>query len=173
MKSLGQCAIVMVGVLLLGGCAPKAPAVDPVADEAALRAGTATWVASYTAGDADGILALYAEDAVVAPPFVPACRGKAALREFLVKDMAASKAGGVTLNTSGPSDASVHGDLGWHAGPYTVTIADGSVVATGNYLEVWQRTNGKWLIVRDTWNPDTAPAPAAEPAPAPATTPAG
>jgi hypothetical protein len=36
----------------------------------------------------------------------------------------------------------------------------GAVVETGKFLSVSRKKNGKWLYLRDTWNADTAPAPA-------------
>jgi ketosteroid isomerase-like protein len=37
--------------------------------------------------------------------------------------------------------------------------AAGKTVETGSYIEVWRRTNGQWLMVRDIWNDDAPPAP--------------
>jgi len=34
-------------------------------------------------------------------------------------------------------------------------------VDAGKYLTVFQRRDEKWMIIRDTWNSDTAPAAAA------------
>lgn len=130
--------------------------------ESALRAGTVAWMEAYNAGDVDKIVAMYADDAVVMPPDAPAATSTAALRAFLAKDIAATKAAGLRLR-DGSSDVGTSGDLGWHAGTFAVVDAAGKTVGTGKYLEVWQQRNGKWMIVRDIWNND---APAATPAPA-------
>jgi hypothetical protein len=42
----------------------------------------------------------------------------------------------------------------------------GAVVETGKFLSVSRKKDGKWLYIRDTWNSDAPPAPAAAPAPA-------
>ena len=58
------------------------------------------------------------------------------------------------------------GELGHHSGSYVVKDATGAVVDSGNYLAVMQRqADGRWLMIRDTWNsdrPPPAPAAAAE-----------
>ena len=164
-------AIVVTGLLALAACKPSAPpAVDTSADEATLKAGTTTWLEAYNAGDADRIVALYAEDAVMMPPGAPAASGHAAMKAFLTTDMANAKAAGVTL-VDGDSSAGVSGDLGWHSGSYTVKNAAGETVDSGSYAETWRKTaDGKWLIIRDIWNSDRPPAAPAAPAEAAAPT---
>jgi len=132
------------------------PEAAASADEAVIRAGTDTWNAAYNAGDADRIVALYADDAVVMPPNVAALTGHEALRQFLTKDMAAAKAAGLTAK-DGTSAVGMSGDLAWHAGTSSVVDASGKTVETGNYVEVWRRVDGKWLMVRDIWNDDAPP----------------
>ena len=146
---------------LLAGCTPSiAPApsgASLAADEATIRGGTDAWNAAYNAGDVDGILALYSDDAVVMPPNVPLVTGLASLREYLTKDIAASKSAGIVAK-DGISEVAISGDLAWHAGTSSFVDAAGKVVETGKYVEVWRRTNGRWLMVRDIWNDDPPPA---------------
>jgi hypothetical protein len=40
-------------------------------------------------------------------------------------------------------------------------------VDAGKYITVFQRKDGKWVIIRDTWNSDGAPAAPAAPTAAP------
>jgi len=56
------------------------------------------------------------------------------------------------------------GSAGGPGGDVSVTIASGATVATAKYIGVFNKIDGKWLLVRDTWNMDAPPAPAAEPA---------
>ena len=165
MFKLKQAALIAAGLAALAGCTQTAKPPDTTADEAAIRAFTATWVEAYNAGDADKIVAGYAEDAILMPPDAPAAASHDAMKQFLVTDMAASKAAGVSFALD-KDEVGVTGDLAWHSGTYHVNGPAGSSVGTGKYLEVWHRANGKWLIIRDIWNND-APA-AAPPAPAPA-----
>jgi len=143
-----------LGAFLMSGCASQAPApVDTTADETALKEITVTWFKAYNAGDADTAAGLYAEDAVLMPPHAPVARGRAAIRAFIGKDSADSKAAGVTL-VNGVETVGVIGDWGWNSGSYTVQDASGTSVDSGSYLSVSHKVNGQWLYVRDTYNSD-------------------
>jgi uncharacterized protein (TIGR02246 family) len=159
--------VVAASLLALVGCAKSAgaPAADAAADEAAIRAMAPAWFKAYNAGDADALTALYADDAVLNPPGAPAARGHTAIHDFLAKDIAASKDGGFTLNNGATPEAGLSGDLGWDWNTFSVTDKSGKTVDTGKYVTVYHRAAGKWLIIRDTYNSDTPPAPAAAPAP--------
>ena len=152
-----------VGLAVLAGCARNAPpAPDTAVEEAALRANTVAWVEAYNAGDADKIVAMYADDGALMPPEAPTAVGHDAMRQYLVADIAASKAAGMSFALD--QDASgVSGDLGWHTGAFHVANSSGATVVTGKYAEIWRKLNGKWLMIRDIWNND-APAAAAAPA---------
>ena len=131
------------------------PATDTrVADEAAIRDINRAWSKTYNAGDANGLVALHAEDAVVSAPGAPAARGHAAIRELFIKDIAASAKAGVTLNIGAASDVGVSSDLGWEWGTFTATDKSGATVDAGKYVTVFGRKAGKWLIIRDIWNSD-------------------
>ncbi len=166
-KFLKTAAIVATGFLALAGCA-KPVDVAAVTDE--VKRGVRDWGAAYNAGDADAIAAKYAEDAVVMAPGAPASVGREAFRAFIATDIANAKAAGVTLNLSDGDTVGVSGEIAWHSGGYTVQDAGGATVDSGNYMEVLQNFDGKWLIIRDIWNSDRPPAPppAAEEAAAPA-----
>jgi len=164
---LKSAAAIAVGLFALAGCQK---AVDTAAVSDAMKKGVRDWVAAYSAGDADTIAAMYAENAVVMAPGAPASVGREAIREFIAKDSAGAKAAGITLVISDGDEVGVIGDLAWHSGAYTVNDATGAVIDSGNYMEVQQNIDGKWMIIRDIWNSDRppAPAPAAESAMEPA-----
>lgn len=159
-----------VGVVaLVGSMAGLAHAASPAStDEAAIRTQSTDWVKAYNGGDAKAVAALYAEDALLLPPGAPGVRGRAAILEFFIKDIAGSKAAGVVFSIAPNADVGVSGNMGWESGTYKVTVK-GAVVETGKYLSVSRKKDGKWLYIRDTWNADAPPAPAAPPQ-APATT---
>ncbi|MCY7354295.1 MAG: DUF4440 domain-containing protein [Lysobacter sp.] len=127
--------------------------------ESALRAGTVAWMEAYNAGDVERIVAMYSDDAIVMPPDAPPATGVTALRTFLTGNIAGMKAAGLRLR-DGSSDVGTSGDLGWHAGTFAVVDAAGKTVGAGKYMEIWQRRNGKWVIIRDIWNNDAPAAPA-------------
>jgi uncharacterized protein (TIGR02246 family) len=163
-------ALVAAGALALAGCAQKAPApADTAADEAAVRAINPTWFKAYNAGDADAVAALYADDAVLSIPGAPPARGRAAIREAFVKDIAAAANSG-TYGQGPKSDVAISGDLAYEWNTFTVTDKGGATVDTGKYLTVYARKDGKWAIVRDMWNSDAAPASAAAATTAPEST---
>ncbi|MGK2963631.1 MAG: YybH family protein [Gemmatimonadaceae bacterium] len=159
----------LAAAVFIAACTTAAP--DTAADEAALRTAAPLWWDRYNAGDADGVAALYAEDAILMAPDVPAAVGRPAIREYLVGDIAASKSGGFTLAGGEVNGAGAAGDQGWVSGSSSATDASGATVYRGNYISLYQRVNGEWLIIRDIWNSDTPPAaaPVADTA-APATT---
>jgi uncharacterized protein (TIGR02246 family) len=150
-----------ITLLLACGAQSAPPAADAAADEAALRAADSTWFAAYTAGDVDGVAALYADDAVISAPGSPPARGSADIREALAKDIGASSKGGFTLVPSPSAEVGVSGDLGYIWNTFKVTDKSGATVDAGKYLTLAARKDGKWRIIRDIWNSDTPPTPAA------------
>ena len=130
------------------------------ADEAAIRAQSTNWAKAYNGGDAKAVTALYAEDAIVLPPGAPGARGREAILAFFTKDIAGSQAAGAVFVLSPKTDVGVSGNLGWESGTFTATVK-GAVVESGKFLSVSRKKGGKWLYVRDTWNADAPPAPAA------------
>ena len=132
----------------------------PTADEAAIRAQTARWAKAYNGGDVAGVVAQYADDAILLPPGAPAATGRPAILAFFTKDIASSKAAGVVFNVNPKTDVGVSGNMGWESGTYTATIK-GAVVESGKFLSVSRKKDGKWLYIRDTWNADAPPAPSA------------
>ncbi len=158
-KSLSWLAAGLVALLGFANAAPPAAG----ADEAAIRAQTLSWAKAYNGGDAKGVAAQYADDALLLPPGAPGVRGRAAILDFFTKDIAGSKAAGVVFNINPKTEVGVSGNMGWESGTYTAAIK-GAVVETGKFLSVSRKKNGKWQYIRDTWNADAPPAPAAAPA---------
>lgn len=154
-------AILIAGLLACAGSASAAGS-----DEAAIRAQTTDFMKAYNGGDAKAVTALYADDALILPPGSPGVKGRAAILAFFTKDIADTKAAGATLVVDGKTDVGVAGNTGWESGTFKVVVK-GATVDTGKFLSVSHKKNGKWLYYRDTWNMDSAPAPAAAPAPAP------
>src|SRR6187399_2275477 len=78
MRTMRHLALVIGTAFALSACAPAAPPpVDTAADESALKAVTAAWLAAYNAGDVEKIVAMYTEDAVLMPPHAPVATGRA------------------------------------------------------------------------------------------------
>jgi uncharacterized protein (TIGR02246 family) len=166
MTNLRNLMVLATSLVALAACTNNAPpaanaAANAAADAKAVKAVNIAWYKAFSSGDGAAVAALYAEDAVLDAPGVPAARGRAAISDYFVKELAANAAAGVT-STDGPtSDVGVSGDLGWQSGTYAISDKSGAVVEAGKYLTVLQRKDGKWMIIRDTWNADGASAAAA------------
>ena len=147
--------IFLVGMIAATACTQKT--ADTISDDATLRSGTETWAKAFNAGDADGIVALYTDDAVVMPPGAAVLRGKTALKAYFVKSIAESQSAGGVRFESGSSETDFSGELAWHSGVFSVRSKSGALLQTGKYVEIWHRKNGKWQILRDIWNNDAPP----------------
>jgi uncharacterized protein (TIGR02246 family) len=165
--NLRKLVVLAASLAALVACA-KTAAPDTAADETAARAVNIAWYKAYNAGDGAAVAALYAEDAVLNAPGAPAARGKASISEYYVKGVAASAAAGLALVDGPTSDFGVSGDLAWQSGTFKITDKSGAAMDAGKYITVFQRKDGKWMIIRDTWNADGAPAAPAAPTAAPA-----
>jgi uncharacterized protein (TIGR02246 family) len=157
MINLRKLVVLAASLAALVACA-KTAAPDTAADETAARAVNIAWYKAYNAGDGATVAALYSEDAVLNAPGTPAARGKASISEYFVKGAAATVAAGLALVDGPTSDVGVSGDLAWQSGTFKITDKSGAAVDAGKYLTVFQRKDGNWIIIRDTWNSDAAPA---------------
>jgi ketosteroid isomerase-like protein len=168
MTRFGRVAGLVVVAGALVACAKPAaqPVVDVAADEAAIRAINPAWFAAHAKGDADAVAALYAEDAVVAAPGLPLGRGRAAIREMIAADIAASVAAGISFRGGASPEFGLSGDLGWESNTLMILDKSGATLDTGKYLTVYARRDGRWMIVRDMWNSDSPTAPPPTEAPA-------
>lgn len=142
-------------------CAPTEqpqPAQDSAADEEALRAMMARDAASFTAGDLDAVMDLYAADVVWMPPNAPAITGKQALRDSF---QGFFEQGSRELKAN-VQDVHVSGDLAYIRASYeqSVTPKDGgeTVSEVGKWVLICQReAGGGWKIVSEIWNVDSPP----------------
>ena len=161
-------ALAAAGIIALAGCGPKA--TDSAAVEKQAKADVRVFIPAFNTGDVETLVAMYAPDAEVMAPGNPRAVGHEAIRAVLAKESAAMQAAGVTLELNDDDKAAASGDLGYHSGSFVVKDSGGNVIDSGNYLAVLQRqADGKWLLLRDTWNSDRPPpAPAAEAAAEPA-----
>ena len=141
MRRMAAC----IAFLALAGCA-QSPAPEPFPQDALDQ-----WIARYTANDAEGVAALYAEDAQLLPPDAPIVNGRAAIREFIART---NPPGGPKLEFA-TVEALVFGAWAHRQGSFRVIGPDGSTAGTGKVMELWKKTGGKWQIYRDMWSWDT------------------
>jgi ketosteroid isomerase-like protein len=164
-------SIRVVGLFLAAGLAACAQAPAPATDNAAahkakLETDALAWFDHYAKADGDAMANLYAEDALLMPPGAPAVTGRAGIKTFLSQDSANTKAAGLSLQNVSVTGSGINGDLGWISGRYAVLDKSGATVDSGSYLSVHRREAGSWPYIRDIWNSDRPPAPAAPPEPA-------
>jgi uncharacterized protein (TIGR02246 family) len=153
MSSFAKPILLVVGLFAVAACSKSVP--NTSADQSAIQNVQTAWYKAFNAGDGAGVAALYADDAVLMAPNVPAARGIATIRDFYSKAAPESQAAGHTAVPGTNSDIGISGDLAWQGYTYTVTDKSGATVESGNSLTVFQRKNGgKWMIIRDTWNSD-------------------
>jgi ketosteroid isomerase-like protein len=165
MRAMTKAVKLLCIVVPLASFSVASPAADPAAEVAALHAVDQTWAKAYNSGDVDTVASLYDEHALLLPPGAPGVNGRAAIRAFFTKDMAASAKDGIAFMLGSKPDGGVSGNMGWVSGTYVVKDKSGRVLDTGKYLSVSMKKGGKWLYLRDTWNSDGPPAPAEAAAP--------
>jgi len=118
----------------------------------AIDAISAKWQAAYDAGDGAAIAALYSKDAVLHPPNSAPVHGAEAIEVFW---SAAASTGGTTELTT--EEVYSMGDTAVEIGMYTGTNADGSHADHGHFTVIYQKMDGKWMMLRDMWNSDMSP----------------
>ena len=139
----------ILGIILLTACATSMSQAD-------IQKNADIFAAAASHGNVDGMLALYADDAILMPPGAPAMRGKDAIRQFWTgfTSLGAIDAKLVT------DDVMQSGNLAAETGHFELTITPKSgapIKDSGKYLVVWRNSGGEWRIVRDIFNSSVAP----------------
>jgi len=139
-------------VILFSACAPRA---DAPADVQAIKEATAGWDKAWTAGDADALASLYADNAIAMAPNLPARAGKDALRASSKNYFALFK----DENRSVVEDVRVSGNLAVAWGTQetqTTPKAGGSPVQDkSKWITVYQRQPDRsWKILWEMYNSD-------------------
>ncbi|HEV8266815.1 MAG TPA: nuclear transport factor 2 family protein [Thermoanaerobaculia bacterium] len=147
-------AVLVVSALLLAagsGFAADAP------KNAGVKSLDAAWTKAILAGDAEGLAALYADDAVLVMPGSAALRGKKAIGEAfagMLKDLNVTEF--VLMDSH--YKTSGHLSAGW--GRYKMTTAPKAggapTTETGTYCGVATEKDGVWKYVSDNAAADPA-----------------
>lgn len=148
---------------LATACLAQQPPSTSGSAEAAIRAADEKWSKAASAGDLEGTLSYYSDDASVLSPNAPIASGKQAIRAVWS-----------SLLTSGTSvsweadkvEVARSGELGYVVGTYEVNAEDPQgkpVTDRGKMVEVWKKqADGKWKAVVDIFNSDLPATTAAE-----------
>ncbi len=129
-------------------------AIDMTALRAELQSMEDAYAKAQIARDADGVVKYYADDAVSHAPNKPAAKGKAAILALTKEQMAADTTG--TSIQFEVVDVFAQGNLAVEVGKSTTTHKDGSKT-TGKYISVFEKRNGKWVCIRDSYSDDAPP----------------
>ncbi|HEU5358961.1 MAG TPA: nuclear transport factor 2 family protein [Gemmatimonadales bacterium] len=150
---------ILLTLSLSSACA-VAPKVDPIAEMHAIRAQDSRFSAAAARLDVVGAAALYAPDATILPPGLPAVHGADAIRTMLAGLFTAPGLS-ITLRPQ-RIDVAAAGDLATDQGEVEVGMntAECPVIEVSKYLEVWRKVDGEWKLMYDTWNANAPAVPA-------------
>jgi uncharacterized protein (TIGR02246 family) len=153
--------------IVLAGCAAKrdeAPTVDLAAEDQAIRARSAEWLAAAQAKDVAATMSVFADDAVTLFDG-EIRRGAADIQAGMEKEQAEAPDAQVTWTTTGVTLAA-SGDLAWETGEVAVD-SDGAgekPARSGSYSTVWKKIDGQWLVIADAGTMSEPASEAAAPA---------
>ena len=141
-------------------CAPAAqePAEEASTTEAdveAINTAGNEFVAAANANSVEGLVSIYAAEAVLMPPNEPAAKGSEGLQtwfqsffdQFTIEDFSISA-----------EEVVVAGDWAFRRGTFAMTLTPAAggeqIQDAGKFIEIWQMQAGSWKITRDIWNSD-------------------
>ena len=117
------------------------------------------WAAALNAQDLDALMAMYTDDAVSMPDNAPILAGKDAIRKQQEQEFASARTG--RTYSFEVLDIYANGNTVTETGKSTYKDAAGKITGTGKYMVVWEKQGGKYRCVREIYNGDQLPAPAA------------
>lgn len=154
-----QLTLITTGLLaltILFACTPQeSPKSDPATLKSEIQEMENRWAEAYNAGDADALLALYADDATGMSNEKPLVTGKENLRKAFNEEMATrntdNKFTFTTLSVAGDENMLVE------TGMTTLTYPDGRTEDAGKYMAVWKKQGDKWVCTHDMSNNNNKP----------------
>ncbi len=128
----------------LAGC--SRPADPEPSARQAIEAAVTRYVAASNRGDADALMDLYTEDAVLLPPDHEPIEGRKAIGEF----WRGGTDQGLEVNTL---RVNTDGKLGYLIGRYRLPATQDEPADSGKYVMCLERqTDGSWKLTADIWN---------------------
>jgi uncharacterized protein (TIGR02246 family) len=135
--------------------AGAAPADDASAEERAIREVDRAWSAALERKDLEGVMAVYAEDALFLPPNAPLVEGRAGIRDRFARRMALPGYAASFVPTRIVVARS--GDMAYEHGTFSTRATDPqgrTVVRTGKHLVTWSKRDGHWRVAAESINYD-------------------
>ena len=159
-RNVGLAVVLAIGAACSSNTAATsggtvASSAEVASVRASIEAANSRFLASFKRGDKAGLVANYADDALLMMPNEPQWRGRDGIDQgftAFLSQMSLKDGGAMT------GDVMVAGDLAVETGTFAWTFAakDGSEIKDkGKYVTIWKRqTDGAWKIVRDINNTD-------------------
>jgi uncharacterized protein (TIGR02246 family) len=165
MKAFAALFGTAVVLFSMAGCNAPAPPAPPDTHDADVKAISdleAKQVADFAARNLDGIVAIYADDAVLMSPGGPPSKGKDAIRNGL-KEMIADPAMSLKFKAD-KVEVSKTGDIGYTQGTYTMTVTNPATHKPledhGSYVTTYRKqADGTWKAVADIATSEVPPMP--------------
>jgi ketosteroid isomerase-like protein len=151
-RTIGGIAVAVL-LLVVAGCATSGDRKDDAAQIAALNQ---KWLGLVARKDAEAIGKLYAANGAILMSNGPTATGPKAVGEAWAGIM---KLPNVSLNfRTTQLTISRSGDLASDRGTYDLAFDGdkGRVRDIGKYVVVWTKVDGKWKVLADIYNSDTA-----------------
>ena len=115
----------------------------------AIATANAKWMATFRAGDARGMAALYTEDGQFLLPNREPVVGRDALAEAFQGFMAT---GVKEVRLHGGGEIERHGDIVTEISTCSLIGDDGAELEHGKYIVIWKQEDGAWKLHRDIYN---------------------
>ncbi len=116
----------------------------------AISAVDAKFMNAWSAGNAEGIAALFTSNGMLMPPNAESVKGQSAISNFfsslINSGVSTLKLETVTFKTHGKSCHEI--------GKYSVTDGNGQSVDSGKYIAILENENGQWKIQSFIYNSD-------------------
>lgn len=133
-------------------CAPAFATTVHSPDEAAVKAVTERWGATFAKGDLKAISLLYTDDAKLLPPNDTAISGRAAILAFFEENLRPALPASIKF-----SHYEIYGGGSAATSVSEMEMRDGKghIVERGKQTIVLVKQNGEWKIHRDMWSDNT------------------
>lgn len=147
----------LLAALALTSCQPSTPAIDVDAEARTIERLHSEWADAEVAKDLDASLAFLTPDAILQPPNAAPIQGHDAIRQFYISMFQLP----IAAMTMGPATVVVSesGDVAADWGTLTLVVNgnDGPITDTLKFMAVWQRRNGEWKVLANSWSSNAPP----------------
>ena len=144
-----KAGLLLFATLIFSACTTpeKKETIDLEKIAVEIQAMEDAYAAAEKAGDADGVVAYYSDDAINYGANLEPASGKVAIREKIAKRLANDTLG--NYNVYKIVDLFATGDTALEIGSWIQFDSSGKEMENGNYMSYFEKRDGKYLCVRD------------------------